>query len=456
MYRFGQLLSNFCRGIIMRIAIIGSGIAGLSAAWLLNRRHQITLYERNDYFGGHTNTRMVETQAGAQAVDTGFIVFNRRNYPLLARLFEHLGVETQPTRMSFSVSVNDGRYEYAGSGPATLFGQRRNLLNVEHYRMLAAILRFNRDARRLLEVAETHPASVEEFITAGDYGDAFRNRYLLPMAAAIWSCPVETMAAFPAASLVRFFANHGLLDLRNRPQWRTVCGGSHQYVKQLLEPLRGRLACRDPVTAVRRTSQGATVYAERSGARAFDAVVLACHADQALQILDQPTARERSLLGAFRYQHNRALLHSDTGLMPRRRSVWSAWNYLAAEGHRGTEAVSVSYWMNCLQRLDQAPPLFVSLNPLREPRTSSVFAEMEYSHPVFDRRAITAQSQLHNLQGENGIWYCGSYFGYGFHEDALRSSVELARSLGVEVPWARDTAVAAQIPAAPRPAWAGQ
>jgi predicted NAD/FAD-binding protein len=442
----------------MRIAIIGSGIAGLSAAWLLNRRHQVTLYERNDYFGGHTNTRTVETAAGPVPVDTGFIVFNRRNYPLLTRLFEHLGVRTQPTRMSFSVSANGGRYEYAGSGLASLFAQRSNLFNPRHYGMLASILRFNRDAKRLLQDAAANPASIDEFIAAGGYGDTFRNRYLLPMAAALWSCPVETMASFPAASLARFFANHGLLDLRNRPQWRTVCGGSHQYVKQLLKPLQGNSACQDRVTAVQRSDRGVTVHAQSSGARHFDAAVFACHADQALQLLDAPTPRERSVLGAFRYQPNRALLHSDADLMPRRESVWSAWNYLTTEGRRGTDAVSVSYWMNCLQRLKQAPPLFVTLNPLREPRAASVIAEMDYDHPVFDRQAVAAQQRLASLQGDNGIWYCGSYFGYGFHEDALRSAVEVAHRLGVEVPWAQTTSPVADADARaqPAPAWAGR
>jgi predicted NAD/FAD-binding protein len=442
----------------MRIAIIGSGIAGLSAAWLLNRRHQVTLYERNDYFGGHTNTRSVETQAGTVPVDTGFIVFNRRNYPLLTRLFEHLGVQTQPTRMSFSVSANGGRYEYAGSGLATLFAQRSNLFNARHYRMLASIVQFNRDAKRLLQDAAANPASIDEFIAAGGYGETFRNRYLLPMAAAIWSCPVETMASFPAASLARFFANHGLLDLRNRPQWRTVCGGSHEYVKRMLQPLQGNSTCQDPVTAVRRSANGVTVHAEKSGATSFDAVVFACHADQALQLLDSPTAREHSVLSAFRYQRNRAVLHSDEELMPRRKTVWSAWNYLTSEGRRGTDAVSVSYWMNCLQRLEQAPPLFVTLNPLREPRAARVIAEMAYDHPVFDRQAVAAQERLTSLQGDNGIWYCGSYFGYGFHEDALRSAVDVAHRLGVEVPWGHatpplvDTDTAAQ----PAPAWASR
>ena len=439
----------------MRIAVIGSGIAGLSAAWLLNRRHPVTLYERNDYFGGHTNTRTVETEAGPVPVDTGFIVFNRRNYPLLTRLFEYLGVQTQPTRMSFSVSANDGRYEYAGSGLATLFAQRSNLFSAQHYGMLASILRFNRDAKRLLQDAATNPASVDEFIAAGGYGETLRNRYLLPMAAAIWSCPVETMASFPVASLARFFANHGLLDLRNRPQWRTVCGGSHQYVKQLLKPLQGK-NCQDRVLAVQRSDTGVTVHAQSSGARHFDAAVFACHADQALQLLDAPTAREHSVLGAFRYQPNRAVLHSDANLMPRRKSVWSAWNYLTNEGRRGTDAVSVSYWMNCLQQLKQAPPLFVTLNPLREPRDASVIAEMSYDHPVFEHQAMAAQERLASLQGDNGIWYCGSYFGYGFHEDALRSAVEVAHRLGVEVPWAQTTSALADADAGaqPAPTWA--
>jgi predicted NAD/FAD-binding protein len=264
------------------------------------------------------------------------------------------------------------------------------------------------------------------------------------------------MATFPAASLLRFFHNHGLLELRNRPQWRTVCGGSHQYVRQLLKPLAGKVACRDRVSAVQRGDAGATVHAERSGARQFDAVVFACHADQALRLLERPGARERRLLGAFRYQDNRALLHSDPRLMPRRRAVWSAWNYLTREGCRGTDAVSVSYWMNCLQRLEGAPPLFVTLNPLREPRPANVHAEIRYSHPVFDLAAMAAQEQLASLQGEDGIWYCGSYFGYGFHEDALRSSVEVARRLGVEVPWAQRPDTGHPVAAPARPAWAQQ
>lgn len=438
----------------MRIAIVGSGIAGLSAAWLLNNRHQILLYEQNNYLGGHTNTRMVETEHGSLPVDTGFIVFNRRNYPLLTRLLDYLGVATQPTSMSFSVSANNGQYEYAGSGLNALFAQRGNLLNPGHYRMLAAILRFNRDAKQLLQEPPKVPTSIGEFIEKGGYGAPFRDRYLLPMAAAIWSCPVETMADFPANSLLHFFSNHGLLDLRNRPHWHTIRGGSHQYVKCLLQSLQGKVACDDRVTLVRRDNQGVLVHGQRSGETRFDAVVLACHADQALSLIDRPLRQERAVLGAFQYQANRAILHTDAKLMPRRRSAWSAWNYLTNETRVGAEAVSVTYWMNCLQRIDQGPPLFVSLNPLREPHPDTVIADIDYSHPVFDHSAVDAQQRLGELQGHGGVWFCGSYWGYGFHEDALRSSVTLARQLGVELPWVETTPEVDTPAAQPKPVWA--
>ncbi len=418
----------------MRIAIIGSGIAGLSAAWLLREKHDITLYERNDYCGGHTHTVDVDTPNGTVAVDTGFMVFNRRNYPLLSRLFDQLGVNTQPTDMTFSVSIDDGRLEYAGSGLGALFAQRGNLVNPRHYRMLLNILRFNRDARGLLQ-GETGsgPLTLDEFLARGGYGPEFRNRYLLPMAAAIWSCPVETMAKFPAVSLARFYANHGLLDLRNRPQWHTVCGGSREYARRMLGQLRGRVRPDMPVSGVERQPAGIRVHCPGARPEDYDAAVLACHADEALGLLHQPTQQESRVLGRFSYQHNRTLLHSDVRLMPKRRRAWSSWNYLSHRQANDTSVVSVSYWMNRLQRLQQAPPLFVSLNPLREPDPQTLIAEMDYTHPVFDTDAIAAQKQLNGLQGNGRIWYCGSYFGYGFHEDALRSSVNLAGELGVDV-----------------------
>lgn len=439
----------------MRIAIIGSGIAGLSAAWLLRHRHEVTLYEGNGYPGGHSHTVSVPSAGGPVGVDTGFMVFNPRNYPLLTRLFDLLGVRTQPTDMSFSVSIDNGRLEYAGSGIGALFAQRRNLVNPRHYRMLYSILRFNRDARTLLDGGTSRHLTVDEFLARGRYGRAFRDRYLLPMAAAIWSCPTQTMARFPAVSLARFYANHGLLDLRNRPQWRTVCGGSREYVQRLLAPLQERVRVGMPVTGVERHTGGIRIHTQDDSPAGYDAAVLACHADEALRLLHIPTDRERSVLGRFAYQHNRTLLHSDPRLMPRRRAVWSSWNYLSERSTGNASTVSVSYWMNRLQRLHQAPPLFVSLNPPHEPDPRTVVAEMDYTHPVFDTDALIAQRQLSALQGVDRIWYCGSYFGYGFHEDALRSSVGVAQRLGVAVPWSTPAHVdGTTLPPAPQPAWA--
>ncbi|MGD2111994.1 MAG: FAD-dependent oxidoreductase [Gammaproteobacteria bacterium] len=438
----------------MRIAIIGSGIAGLSAAWLLRNNHEVVLYERNGYVGGHTHTVSVATDDGEVGVDTGFMVFNRRNYPLLTRLFAQLGVRTQPTDMSFSVSIDGGRLEYAGSGIGTLFAQRRNLLNLRHYRMLYSILRFNREARALLDNDAAQDLSLDAFLAQGRYGTEFRDRYLLPMAAAIWSCPVETMAQFPAVSLARFFANHGLLDLRDRPQWHTVCGGSSAYARRLLASLQGRVQTGAPVTRVERHASGVRIHRQDRAADEYDAAVLACHADETLRLLESPTRQERHVLGRFSYQHNRTLLHSDPRLMPQRRRVWSSWNYLS-QGHAGDAAtVSVSYWMNRLQRLHQAPPLFVSLNPLREPEPHRVLAEMDYTHPVFDSGAMQAQQQLAALQGADRLWFCGSYFGYGFHEDALRSSVGVAQALGAAVPWSIPATGQNDRLPAPAPAWA--
>jgi len=438
----------------MRIAIVGSGIAGLSAAWLLRQKHDISLFERNDYCGGHTHTVGVATDAGELGVDTGFMVFNRRNYPLLTRLFEHIGIRTQATDMSFSVSLDNGRLEYAGSGISALFAQRRNLLNPRHYCMLWSILRFNRDARALLASPYPEQTTLDEFLERGRYGRAFRDRYLLPMAAAIWSCPTSTMARFPAVSLARFFANHGLLDLHDRPQWHTVCGGSREYAKRLLAPLQGRVHTANAVTGVERLPDSIRIHHRDLEPQQFDAVVLACHADEALRLLHNPTSAERRVLSCFSYQHNRTLLHSDPRLMPHRSRVWASWNYLGQRQPDNRDAVSVSYWMNRLQRLHRAPPLFVSLNPLRDPAPDKVIAEMDYTHPVFDASAMQAQQQLAGLQGRHRLWFCGSYFGYGFHEDALRSAVTVARLLGAEAPWAQAEVQQARATADPRASWA--
>lgn len=412
-------------------------MAGLGAAWLLSRQHRVTLFERNGYVGGHTNTVDLEEDGRALAVDTGFIVYNEPNYPHLSALFAELGVATRASDMSFGVSVGDGDLEYAGSNLATLFAQKRNLASPRFLRMLKDILRFNRAAKRRLADDSLGSLTVGELFDELGLGKAFRHHYLLPMAAAIWSCPVARMLEFPAASLLRFYENHGLLNLVDRPQWRTVAGGSHRYVSRMLPALAGGVRTRNPVRAVRRLGREVELTLADGSRERFDQVVLACHADESLALLADASPTERALLSAFAYQANRAVLHSDVRLMPRRRAVWSSWNYLAetADARLADPRVSVTYWMNRLQGLSARRDYLVSLNPLREPEPALVHAEFEYHHPVFDAQAMAAQRQLAQLQGRSNTWFCGSYFGYGFHEDALRSGVAVAQALGVDPGW---------------------
>ena len=424
---------------IKRIAVIGSGVAGLSAAWLLRKQYQVQLFEKNSYPGGHTHTLEVEEQGRTLAVDTGFIVYNEPNYPHLTQMLRHLGVESQNTDMSFGVSIGNGSLEYAGDNLDTLFAQRRNLVNLEFLGMLKEILRFNGQCKKLLKEQAFSSISLGDFLDRHGYRENFRNHYLLPMAAAIWSCPTETMLAFPVASFARFFSNHGLLNITQRPQWKTVCGGSWSYVKKLSADLENSIRVDSAVSAVRRHLKGVSILLANGETREFDAVVMACHADETHALLENPSTEEASLLSRFSYQPNQAWLHTDTRLMPRARQVWSAWNYLASGrgGDGASPAVSVTYWMNRLQRLEAQQDYLVSLNPLQEPTPDKVIAQMTYHHPVFDNAAIEAQQRLQQLQGRDRIWFCGSYFGYGFHEDALQSAVQVAESLGVEIPWQR-------------------
>jgi predicted NAD/FAD-binding protein len=399
----------------------------------------VTVFEKNAYLGGHSNTLEVAAGDARLGIDTGFVVFNRKNYPHLTRLFEHLGVETQPTDMSFAASIDDGRVEYAGSDLNSLFAQRGNLVSPAYWRMLRDILRFNRDARRSLTTGDADDLSLGAYLERGGYGARLANHYLLPMAAAIWSCPTATMRDFPAVSFFRFFQNHGLLDLFDRPQWRTVTGGSRRYVARIAADLAARAGVSRPAVSVRRAADGVVVHTADGAAARFDAVVLACHADEALRLIDNPRPAEQAVLSRFGYQENHTILHSDAALMPRERRVWSSWNYLAATGAEGTERVSVSYWTNRLQQLPGDQQFFVSLNPLREPRAGTVVAEMSYHHPVFDADAVRAQRLLPQLQGRDRLWFCGSYCGYGFHEDALASAVSVARQLGADTPWTLPT-----------------
>lgn len=423
-----------------QIAVIGSGIAGLASAWLLSRpqagvEQAVTLIERNDYLGGHTHTIVVAEDEQPVPVDTGFIVYNEPNYPLLTRLFARLGVATRESDMSFSASIGPGEIEYAGDNLNTLFAQRANLLRPQFLGMVGDLVRFNRRCKALLDAGGFDGLSLGEFLDRERLGEAFRAHYLLPMAAAIWSCPTATMMAFPAESLARFFANHGLLNLVHRPLWRSVSGGSHSYVRRILADLGEDRVLLDGAARVRRTTDGVQVILQSGQMRTFDEVVLACHADEALALLENPTADEARLLGCFHYQPNQTWLHTDIALMPRRRRVWSSWNYLSQVAADGTRAVSVTYWMNRLQGLATRRDYLVSLNPLQPPHPDQVLASMTYQHPVFDQAAMDAQRELHRLQGRDHLWYCGSYFGYGFHEDALRAAVDTAGRLGADTGW---------------------
>lgn len=420
----------------LRVAVIGGGIAGMSAAWLLSGRHDVTVFEREGQLGGHSNTVEVSGPTGPVAVDTGFIVYNEVNYPNLTALFRHLGVATQASDMSFAASLDDGRFEYAGSDLDGLFGQRRNLVRPRFWRMLRDLLRFYREAPATLDDPGSVALTLGAYLDREGYGEPFIRDHLLPMAAAVWSTPALRMRDYPLAAFVRFCDTHGLLRLTERPQWRTVTGGSRRYVEELTAAYRDNVRGATPAVRLVREA-GGVVVVDPSGARqAFDHAVVAAHADDALALLDDPTVAERRLLGAFRYQPNETVLHSDAALMPRRRRVWSSWNYLARSDDNGQDAVGVTYWMNRLQNLDPALPLFVSLNPAVEPAPATVHARMTYTHPMSDAASAAAQKDLWSLQGDRRTWFCGSYFGAGFHEDALQSGLAVAEVLGgVRRPW---------------------
>ncbi len=421
----------------MRIAVIGSGISGLSAAWTLAKSHEVTIFEADSRPGGHANTVDVVSGSGRTAVDTGFIVYNPRNYPHLVRLFDALDVPNETSEMSFSISLNDGRMEYSGS-TLGLFGQPRNLVSRRHWRMLRDIGRFYREAPALLEPGNSTLVTLGEYLDANAYGEAFVADHLLPMAAAIWSCPAQEIRSFPARSFVQFMQNHGLLLLKGRPEWRTVTGGSREYVRRMTAGFGERLRLATPVRGLRRDAAGVDVLTGGPAER-FDEVVIATHGDQALALLGESADPvERSVLSAFTYARNEAILHGDAALMPKRRAVWSSWNYLGGRSQSGDRAVSVTYWMNRLQNLSGAA-LFLSLNPLQEPAPERVHARFTYDHPIFDSGAIAAQHELPAIQGARRTWFCGSYCGYGFHEDGLESGLAVAAALGAEVPWAAET-----------------
>ena len=416
------------------IAVIGSGISGLASAWFLSQTHTVTLFEKNAKLGGHTNTVNVSVDGKTQPVDTGFIVFNRPNYPNLSAMLAHLKVNTIETEMSFSASINQGALEYSGNNLNTLFAQRRNLFSWAHWTMIRQILRFNKQAKSDLKTRTNLEMSLGEYLTMHGFNERMQSAYLLPMAAAIWSCPVSSMMKFPVGSFLQFFENHGLLNVEDRPQWETVQGGSQTYIDAMLQTARFKYQLSSPVKAVQKDSNGVMVKLQNDEQQVFDQVVFASHADQSYAMLSPELQKHFHVINNFQYQENIAYLHQDLTLMPKRKRAWAAWNYLRDTQHVENR-VAVTYWMNLLQTLDTPTPLLVTLNPLELPDQDKTFKKIIYQHPVFDQPAMDAQHSIKALQGDHNIWFCGAYLGYGFHEDGLTSAVNLARLWNLKLPW---------------------
>jgi predicted NAD/FAD-binding protein len=416
----------------LRIAVVGAGIAGLGAAWLLSRRHDVVLYEANDRLGGHARTVEAPGQNGPIPVDTGFVVFNHTNYPHLTGLFRHLGVATKKSDMSFAVTIDNGAMEYGCKTVNAALAQRANALRPAFWRMIRDIMVFNQTA---LAVAQRDPQmTIEGLIRHQRLGDWFTRYYLLPMSGAIWSTPREQMRSFPALALARFFENHGLLSLNGQHQWWTVDGGSREYVNRMAATMRAEVRLKAPVVRVERRGGGVTVHAAGAPAERFDQIIFACHSDQALRMLGDADLPERRILERVRYQPNHAVLHTDPSQMPKRRACWSSWVYQASSKAQ-ENAASVTYWMNTLQGIPENTPLFVTLNPTRRIPEDKIIDEHICHHPQFDLHALAAQAELPSVQGRRGTWFCGAWTRNGFHEDGLASAVAVAERLGAEVPW---------------------
>jgi len=417
----------------MKIAIIGTGISGLSAAYLLHPHHEITVYEKNERLGGHSRTVEVEVPEGRVAVDTGFIVFNHRNYPLLTGLFKHLQVPTAKSDMSFGVSINDGWLEYGTQQLSDMFAQKRNLLRPAYWKMIRDILRFNKQAGDYLQRDDS--LSLGQYLDEMKLGAWFRDYYLLAMGGAIWSTPLDKMLDFPAKAFLQFFENHGLLTVDDQPQWHTVVGGSREYVKRLSASFASNIKLNSAVKSVTRTEHSVEVEDNKGNVTAYDNVIFACHSDQAMQLLQHPTEEEKATIGAIGYQPNEMVLHTDTSFMQRRRKAWSSWVYLSEQRRDNNPAVSLSYWMNNLQPLKTNTPVIVTLNPGRMPKAETIQDSYSFQHPVFDEAAVEAQSKIEAMNGKDRIWYCGAWQRNGFHEDGLWSAVRVAKAMGVEIPW---------------------
>lgn len=417
----------------MKIAIIGSGISGLSCAWLLNKKQDITLFEKNDYLGGHSNTASISYNGKKIDVDTGFIVFNFSTYPNLKAFFELLRVKISKSNMSFGIKDLDSGFEYSGNNLAGLFAQKKNFFNLKFLKMLKDIVKFNKNAIKLIENGkDLENTTLNDFIDDLSLSDYFKNYYLFPMAGAIWSCPLELIKNYPAKTFLQFFYNHGLLTVTNQPQWYTVDGGSKEYVKKISESFHDKIKLGCNITKSEKLGEKIILTDKEGKDYEFDHVIFASHGDQTYKIISDKTKQEKEILSKIKYSKNIAVLHKDKNQMPENKKAWASWVYLSKQKEN---KVSLSYWMNNLQNIDNSHPLFVTLNPIDQIDKKDIFGKYEYEHPIFDEEAIKSQENLDKIQGKRNIWFCGAWTKYGFHEDGLNSAINVAKQFEIEVPW---------------------
>ena len=414
----------------MKIGVIGSGVSGLVSALTLQEKFEVSLFEKNSKLGGHSNTVTIEQENNKYSVETGFIVLNDRNYPIFTSLLKHLNIGLNNSSMSFSVSVDKGQFEYSSSYIG-LLGQTKNIIDPKYWGMLRDINYFYTNALRYVKDCPDNE-TLGQFLKRVNYSNKFIDYHLVPMTASIWSCPTKSILNFPIKSLLVFFENHKLLNIYNRPKWSTVNKGSREYVKKIQSLLKGKIYTNAKVNKISKSKEGIRVHYQ-DGIKTFDKVILACHADQSSEILIENFSEEANLLKDFKYQKNTSILHSDINFMPKRKSVWSSWNYIAETGNSGN--LSITYWMNELQGINSSKPILLSLNPKILPNPDLIYGQYSYSHPILDNNAINIQKKLSSIQGKNNLWFCGAWTGFGFHEDGVKSAVEIANSHNIDVPW---------------------
>ena len=414
----------------MKIGVIGSGVSGLVSALTLQEKFEVSLFEKNSKLGGHSNTVTIEQENKKYSVETGFIVLNDKNYPIFTSLLKHLNIGVNNSSMSFSVSVDKGQFEYSSSYIG-LLGQTKNIIDPKYWGMLRDINYFYTNALKDVKDCPDNE-TLGQFLKRFNYSNKFIDYHLVPMTASIWSCPTKSILNFPIKSLLVFFENHKLLNIYNRPKWSTVNKGSREYVKKIKSLLKGKIYTNAKVNKISKSKEGIRVHYQ-DGIKTFDKVILACHADQSSEILIENFSEEANLLKDFKYQKNTSILHSDINFMPKRKSVWSSWNYITETGNSGN--LSITYWMNELQGINSPKPILLSLNPKILPNPDLIYGQYSYSHPILDNNAINIQKKLSSIQGKNNLWFCGAWTGFGFHEDGVKSAVEIANSHNIDLPW---------------------